>query len=103
MSTDERPALPIFGFVPELKRSVCPLAIRPRSRADPKSTIHTISQCFTSTRDGPLGPLGLMQSHHSRTPGGSADRASTRQNRLGGGLQVCELDPGGPRAHTLDL
>jgi hypothetical protein len=32
--------------------------------------------------DEPLGPLGLMQSRHSRTPGGSVERASTRQNRL---------------------
>jgi hypothetical protein len=35
-----------------------------------------------------LGPF--MQSHHSRTPGGSVERASTRQNRVGGGLQVCD-------------
>ena len=36
-------------------------------------------------------------------PGGFVERASTRQNRLGGGLQVCELNQGGSRAHTLDL
>ena len=39
---------------------------------------------------GPLGPLGLIQFRQSRTPGGFVERASTRQNRLRGGVQVCE-------------
>ena len=34
--------------------------------------------------------LHLMQSHHSRTPGGSVERVSTRHDCPGGGLQVSD-------------
>ena len=41
--------------------------------------------------------------NHSRTPGASAERASTRQNRRGGGLQVSDHQPRRcPVSGTLD-